>query len=158
MINPHFSTRLTLEFQNTVINDCGGVPYKDIITGINYVINNYNYVDKNQIYTAGGSYRGYMINWINGHTDIFKCLVNHDGAFSVISRFYGTDELWFQKAEFCPTDRIGCNPFDGKEIRDGYERNSPERFVKNWKIPMLIVHVGKDMRYLKDVLSLFLDL
>ena len=152
MINPHFSTRLIL------INDCGGVPYKDIISGINYVINNYNYVDKDQICTAGGSYRGYMINWINGHTDIFKCLVNHDGAFSVISRFYGTDELWFKKAEFCPTDRIGCNPFDGKKIRDRYERNSPERFVKNWKISMLIIHVGKDMRYLKDVLSLFLDL
>ena len=146
MINPHGSTGVTSDFQNAVRNDWGGIPYEDIITGINYVIDNYNYVDKDRICAAGGSYGGYMINWINGHTDMFKCLVNHDGAFSVISKFYGTDELWFQKAEFCPTEKIGCNPFDGKEIRDGYERNSPERFVKNWKTPMLIIHGGKDMR------------
>ena len=146
MINPHGSTGVNSDFQNAVRNDWGGVPYEDIITGINYVINNYNYVDKDKICAAGGSYGGYMINWINGHTDMFKCLVNHDGAFSVISKFYGTDELWFQKAEFCPYDKIGCNPFDGKEIREGYERNSPERFVKNWKTPMLIIHGGKDMR------------
>ena len=146
MINPHGSTGVSSQFQNAVRNDWGGVPYQDIITGINYAVNNYNYLDKDKICAAGGSYGGYMINWINGHTDMFKCLVNHDGAFSVISKFYGTEELWFQKAEFCPTDKIGCNPFDGKEIRDGYEKNSPERFVQNWKTPMLVIHGGKDMR------------
>ena len=146
MINPHGSTGVSSQFQNAVRNDWGGVPYQDIITGINYAVNNYNYLDKDKICAAGGSYGGYMINWINGHTDMFKCLVNHDGAFSVISKFYGTEELWFQKAEFCPSDKIGCNPFDGKEIRDGYEKNSPERFVQNWKTPMLVIHGGKDMR------------
>ena len=146
MINPHGSTGVNSEFQNAVRNDWGGVPYQDIITGINYVVNKYNYLDGDKICAAGGSYGGYMINWINGHTNMFKCLVNHDGAFSVISKFYGTEELWFQKAEFCPTDKIGCNPFDGKEIRDGYERNSPERFVQNWNTPMLVIHGGKDMR------------
>ena len=146
MINPHGSTGVTSEFQNAVRNDWGGVPYQDIITGINYVFDNYNYVDRDRVCAAGGSYGGYMINWINGHTNMFKCLVNHDGAFSVISKFYGTDELWFQKAEFCPTEKIGCNPFDGKEIRDGYEKNSPERFVKNWNTPTLIIHGGRDMR------------
>ena len=146
MINPHGSTGVSSQFQNAVRNDWGGIPYEDIITGINYAVNKFKYLDKNKICAAGGSYGGYMINWINGHTDMFKCLVNHDGAFSVISKFYGTEELWFQKAEFCPTDKIGCNPFDGKEIRDGYERNSPERFVQNWKTPMLVIHGGKDMR------------
>ena len=146
MINPHGSTGVTSEFQNAVRNDWGGVPYQDIITGINYVFDHYNYVDRDRVCAAGGSYGGYMINWINGHTNMFKCLVNHDGAFSVISKFYGTDELWFQKAEFCPTEKIGCNPFDGKEIRDGYEKNSPERFVKNWNTPTLIIHGGRDMR------------
>ena len=146
LINPHGSTGVNSDFQNAVRNDWGGVPYQDIITGINYAVKTYNYLDGDKICAAGGSYGGYMINWINGHTDMFKCLVNHDGAFSVISKFYGTDELWFQKAEFCPYDKIGCNPFDGKEIRDGYEKNSPERFVQNWKTPMLIIHGGKDMR------------
>ena len=146
MVNPHGSTGVNSKFQNAVRNDWGGVPYEDIITGINYVLNNYNYTDKEKVCAAGGSYGGYMMNWINGHTDMFKCLVNHDGAFSVISKFYSTDELWFQKAEFCESDKIGCNPFDGKDVREGFEKNNPERFVKNWKTPMLIIHGGKDMR------------
>ncbi len=146
MINIHGSTGVSTDFQNAVRNDWGGVPYDDIITGMNYVFDNFDYVDKDKVCAAGGSYGGYMINWINGHTDMFKCLVNHDGAFSVISKFYGTDELWFQKAEFCPTDKIGCNPFDGPEIRQGFERNNPELFVKNWTTPTLIIHGGKDLR------------
>ena len=44
-------------------------------------------MDINRICAAGESYGGYMINWIEGHSDLFKCLVNHDGAFSVISKF-----------------------------------------------------------------------
>ena len=54
MINLHWSTGVTSEFQNTVRNDWGGVPYQDIITGISYVINNYNYVDKDKICAVGG--------------------------------------------------------------------------------------------------------
>ena len=83
---------------------------------------------------------------INGRTDMFRCLMNLGGTFPVISKFYGTDELWFQKVWFCPCDKIGCDLFDVKEIREGYERNSPERFVKNRKTPMLIIYGGKDMR------------
>ena len=156
MINPHGSTGVSSKFQDAVRNDWGGVPYEDIINGLKYVINNNKYMDINRVCAAGGSYGGYMINWIEGHSDLFKCLVNHDGAFSVISKFYGTDELWFQKSEFCPKDKIGCNPFDGKDIRDGYEKNSPERFVKFWKTPMLVIHGGKDYRVpLTEALSTF---
>ena len=158
LINPHGSTGVNSAFLNAVRNDWGGVPYEDIITGINYVASNYAYVNKDKMCALGGSYGGYMVNWIEGHNNdkLFKCLVNHDGAFSTISKFYATDELWFQKAEFCPRDKIGCNPFDGKEIRDGYEKNSPERYVKNWTTPMLVIHGGLDYRVpLTEALSTF---
>ena len=72
MINPHGSTGVNSDFQNAVRNDWGGVPYQDIITGINYAVKTYNYLDGDKICAAGGSYGGYMINWINGHTDMFK--------------------------------------------------------------------------------------
>ena len=45
--------------------------FEDITTGINYVINNYNYVDKDKICAAGGYYGGYMINLLTG---ILICL------------------------------------------------------------------------------------
>jgi acylaminoacyl-peptidase len=146
MIDPHGSTGVSSDFQDAVRNDWAGAPYEDIITGMNYIFDNYEYVDKDRACAIGGSYGGYMINWINGHSDIFKCLVDHAGAFSPISKFYETDVLWFQKTEFCPRDKTGCNPHDGKEIRDGFDRNNPERFVKNWKTPTLVIHGGKDLR------------
>jgi len=115
-------------------------------------VNTYLFVDSLNLFSAGGSYRGYMINWIKGHNDNseikFKTLAVHDGAFSVISKFYSTDELWFQKSEFFPPAKIGYNPFDNKKIREGFDKNSPEEFVKNWKISRIIMHDGRDYRVL----------
>ena len=157
--NPHGSTGVSQKFQDAVRNDWGGVPFKDIMTGLQYAYEHYNFLDPNNTCAAGGSYGGYMINWLEGHTTNFKCLINHDGAFSTISKFYGTEELWFQKAEFCPRDKIGCNPFDGPEIREGYEKNSPERYVKYWVTPMLVIHGGLDYRVpLTEALSVFTSL
>ena len=63
------------------------------------------------------------------------------------------------RTEFCPRDKIGCNPFDGPEIREGYEKNSPERYVKNWVTPMLVIHGGLDNRVpLTEALSMFTSL
>ena len=96
MINPHGSTGVSQKFQDAVRNDWGGVPFKDIMTGLQYAYEHYNFLDPNNTCAAGGSYGGYMINWLEGHTKNFKCLIYHDGAFSTISKFYGTEELWFQ--------------------------------------------------------------
>ncbi len=41
-----------------------------------------------------------MINWINGHTDMFKCLVVHDGMFNTIGAYFSTEEIWFPEWEF----------------------------------------------------------
>ena len=148
MINPHGSTGYSTEFREAVRNDFGGVPYEDIINGLKFALNQNKYMDPNRVCAAGGSYGGYMINWIEGHNDLFefKCLVTHDGDFSGIAQFYGTDELWFEMVDYCPKDKIGCRPFDGKSIRDGFEKFSPEKYIKNWKTPMLVIHGGNDYR------------
>lgn len=49
--------------------------------GLDYVIANYPFVDGNRIGGCGASYGGYMINWLNGNTDRYKCLTVHDGVF-----------------------------------------------------------------------------
>ena len=159
MINPHGSIGVSTKFREAVRSDWGGIPYYDIMNGLKYIINKNPYMDFKRICAIGGSYGGYLINWIEGHNNFFKCLVNHDGAFSLISKFYSADKLWFQKAEFCPKDNIHCNPFDGKNIKNQFESNSPERFVKNWKTPMLVIHGGKDYRIpLTEGLSTFTSL
>ena len=148
MINPHGSTGFSSEFREAVRNDFGGVPYEDIINGLNYALENNKYMDKNRVCAAGGSYGGYMINWIEGHYDLFefKCLVNHDGDFSGVAQFYGTDELWYEMTEYCPKNNTGCKPYDSKSTREGFDKFSPEKFVNNWKTPMLVIHGGNDYR------------
>ena len=86
-----------------------------------------------------------MINWIQGQTDRFKCLVTHDGVFSTVSMFYATEEMWFPYAEYCPLDKPGCSPYKDGE-REGYEKWNPERYIKNWKTPHLVIHGDKDYR------------
>ena len=148
MINPHGSTGFSSEFREAVRNDFGGVPYEDIINGLKYALENNKYMDKNRVCAAGGSYGGYMINWIEGHNDLFefKCLVNHDGDFSGVAQFYGTDELWYEMTEYCPKNNTGCKPYDSKSTREGFDKFSPEKFVNNWKTPMLVIHGGNDYR------------
>lgn len=156
MIDPHGSTGYTSEFLNSVRNDFGGVPYEDLINGMKYVTDTYPFADGTKACALGGSYGGYMVNWINGHTNQFKCLVVHDGDFNSLSTNYDTDELWYQKSDYCPRDKIGCNPFDSPEIRKGFEKFSPEKFVQNWSTPTLVIHGGKDYRVqLTEGLSTF---
>ena len=78
-----------------------------------------------------------MINWIEGHTDRFKCLVNHDGVFNQESMYSSTEELWFPEWEF------GGTPWDNPTL---YRLWSPHRYAVNFKTPMLIIHGEKDYR------------
>ena len=148
MVNPHGSTGFSTPFREAVRNDFGGVPFEDIINGLKYAIKNNNYMDPEKVCAAGGSYGGYMINWIEGHGDLFdfKCLVNHDGDFSGVAQFYGTDELWYEMTEYCSIEKSGCKPYESKDIRNGFEKYSNEKYVKNWKTPILVIHGGKDYR------------
>lgn len=165
MINPHGSVGFGDKFQDDVRNNWGGVPFEDIILGVNFILNKYNYLDKTRMCAAGGSYGGYMINWIEGHNDknetlkrdwTFNCLANHDGIFSHISMFYSTEEIWFPKEEFCDKQHKGCNPWEGPEVRKGFDTYSTERYVKNWHTPMIIIHGGTDYRVpLTEALSAF---
>ena len=165
MVNPHGSTGFGDKFQDDVRYNWGGVPYEDIMLGVSYILDKNKFLDRTRMCAAGGSYGGYMMNWIEGHNDIneklnkdwtFNCLANHDGIFSHISMFYGTEEIWFPKEEFCDKKHKGCNPWEGPEIRKGFDTYSAERYVNNWKTPMIIIHGGTDYRVqLTEGLSAF---
>ena len=123
MINPHGLTGVSKKSEEACKKLLGWLPYENIINGLKHAIKIIDYMDIYIICVIGGSCDGYMINWIEGDSDLFKCLVNHNGAFNVISKFYCTGELWFQKSEFWPKNKIGWNPFDGKDIKN--YKNSP---------------------------------
>ena len=136
-INFHGSTGFGQAFTDAIRRNWGGAPYEDLMKGLDHVLANYPFVDKERLGALGASYGGYMINWIAGHTDRFKCLVSHDGEFDTRTSYYTTEELWFPEWE------MGGLPW---EPGTTYERWSPALFVADWKTPMLVIHGARDFR------------
>ncbi len=74
-----------------------------------YIVTDMPYADASRMTAAGGSYGGYMIDWILGHTQRFKALISHAGVYDLASEFGATEELWFPLWEF------GGTPWDKPE-------------------------------------------
>lgn len=134
--NPRGSTTFGQKFTDEISGDWGGKVYEDIMKGVDYLAQ-LPYVDASRMSAAGASYGGYMMNWLEGHTDRFRCLVSHDGVYDTISMFGATEELWFPIWEFKGT------PWTNREM---YEKWSPSNFVSNFKTPMLVIHGQQDFR------------
>ncbi|HEV7683218.1 MAG TPA: S9 family peptidase [Pyrinomonadaceae bacterium] len=141
MPNPRGSTGYGQTFIDEISGNWGGKPYIDIMNGVADVLRDNSFIDRNRIGAAGASYGGYMINWIEGHNNDprfrFKVLVSHDGVYNLESMYGATEELWFTDWEFKGTP--WTNPLM-------YARWSPNKFVKNFKTPILIIHSELDFR------------
>jgi dipeptidyl aminopeptidase/acylaminoacyl peptidase len=150
MINFHGSTGYGQKFIDAINGDWGGAPFEDVMKGLDYAEEHYSFIDKTRECALGASYGGYMINWILGHTDRFKCLVSHDGMFNAESAWGTTEELWFNNWEFKGT------PYDN---RASYEKWSPHQYAKNFKTPTLVIHGQRDYRLdVSEGLQLFTTL
>ena len=137
MVNFTGSTGYGQQFTNDISGDWGGRPYIDIMKGTDYVLENYPFIDESNIGAAGASYGGFMINWIEGHTDRFNCLVSHDGVYDQVSMYGATEELWFPEWEMKGT------PWENPEM---YRKFSPSTYAANFKTPCLVVHGENDFR------------
>jgi dipeptidyl aminopeptidase/acylaminoacyl peptidase len=140
MPNPRGSTGYGQQFTDEISGDWAGKVYTDIINGVAQVAARPD-VDRERIGAAGGSYGGYMVNWILGHNDDqrvkFKALVSHAGVFNLVSMYGVTEELWFPEWEFKGT------PWDNPEL---YTRWSPHLHARNFKTPTLVTHGELDYR------------
>ncbi|KAI8148233.1 Alpha/Beta hydrolase protein [Fennellomyces sp. T-0311] len=138
-INYHGSTGYGQKFSDSIEKNWGSHPYHDLEKGLDFVLKTYSFLDSDRIAAYGESFGGYMVNWINGHSNRFKCLVNYDGVFSPASAYYTLDVLGFFEYQF------GGVPFD-KPGHTVYEQWSPANFLQNWRTPTLVVHSGHDYR------------
>ncbi len=137
MVNFHGSTGYGQKFIDAINGNWGGAPYQDLMLGLDDAEQHYPYIDKDRECALGASYGGYAINWIEGHTTRFKCLVSHDGMFNTESAYGTTEELWFNEWEFKGT------PWTNREM---YRKWSPHLFAANFKTPILVVHGQLDYR------------
>jgi dipeptidyl aminopeptidase/acylaminoacyl peptidase len=143
MINPRGSTGYGQAFVDGVNGDWGGKPFTDLMTGLDYAEQHYNFIDKTRECALGASYGGYMANWVLGHTNRFKCIVSHDGMFDAESAFGSTEEDWFNIWEF------KGHPWDyyGKpDAENPFRKWSPSLYATHFKTPTLVVHSQLDYR------------
>lgn len=123
---------------NTVRGDYGGRDYQDLMEAVDYVVNTYTYIDASRLGVTGGSYGGFMTNWIVGHTDRFQAAVTQRSISNWIS-FYGVSDIGYTFTQ----DQIWGNPWDDL---DKLWKHSPLAYVKNVSTPLLILHGEQDLR------------
>ncbi len=136
-INPRGSTGYGSTFREQVSRDYGGRCYQDLMKGMDYVLENYDFVDSSKQAAIGGSFGGYSVNWIMGHSNRFKCIVSHASLYNLVNFYGATEELWF------PEWDMGKSPWDEPEL---YAKWSPHVHAKKFKTPTLVTHGELDYR------------
>ncbi|MBS1877603.1 MAG: S9 family peptidase [Acidobacteria bacterium] len=136
MPNPRGSTGYGQKFTDEINADWGGRAFDDILAVVDHVAKQ-PWADPGRFAAAGGSYGGYMVNWLLGHTDKFRAFVSHAGVFDLRSMAGETEELWFPLWEFKGM------PWQNPEL---YAKWSPSYFVDNFKTPTLVIHGEIDYR------------
>jgi dipeptidyl aminopeptidase/acylaminoacyl peptidase len=147
IINPRGSTGYGQKFVDDVSQAWGGKVYTDLMSGLDTALARNPWMDRTAVGAAGGSFGGYMVNWIAGHTDRFKALVSHAGPFNLENMATATEEIWFPDWEY------GGPFWNSKAMATQYRVYSPHLFVKNFKTPTLVTGGELDYRvpYTEDV-------
>jgi dipeptidyl aminopeptidase/acylaminoacyl peptidase len=145
--NPRGSTGFGQQFVDEISHDWGGKVVEDLMKGLARVEQE-PYVDTNRLAAAGASFGGYMMNWFQGHTDAFRCLVTHCGVYNFWNMYGSTEEIWFDEWDH------GI-PWETPD----FDRFSPHRFAANFKTPTLVIHNALDFRVpVNEGMSLFTTL
>jgi dipeptidyl aminopeptidase/acylaminoacyl peptidase len=146
--NPHGSTGYGQDFTAEISGDWGGMVYEDVMK-VTDALEKLPYVDPARIGAMGWSYGGYMMNWIEGHTNRYKAIVSMMGVYNLTAMHGATEELWF------PEWDLKGHPWDSSL----YEKWSPNKSVKNFKTPCLVITGERDYRVpYTQSLELFTDL
>ena len=137
MINPRGSNTYGQNFVKSILGDYGNHDFDDLMMGVDYILETHPEVDADQLYVSGGSYGGFMTNWIVTHTDRFRAAVTQRSISNWIS-FYGTSDIGPFFVEKQLLDDIH-NPQRLWEM-------SPVAHAKNAKTPLLVLHGQSDLR------------
>jgi dipeptidyl aminopeptidase/acylaminoacyl peptidase len=138
-INPRGSSSYGQKFTDEIQNDWGGKSYEDLMKGLDFALAKYPFMDAKRTAAAGGSYGGYMVDWISTQTGRFKALISHAGPYNMVS-MYATEELWFQEHETEGT------PWSNPE---NYKKWSPSTYAAQlgkFKTPTLVIGGEMDFR------------
>jgi len=153
IINPRGSTGYGQKFVDDVSKAWAGKVYTDLMNGLDAALARNTWMDSTRLGAAGGSFGGYMVNWIAGHSTRFKALVSHAGPFNLENMYAATEELWFPEWEY------GGPFWDPKAMREQYRVYSPHLYAGKFKTPTLVTNGELDYRVpYTEGLSMFTSL
>jgi dipeptidyl aminopeptidase/acylaminoacyl peptidase len=135
MVNFHGSSSFGQAWVESILGAHPDKPFADIMKATDHLIAQ-GYVDPARMAAAGGSYGGFLVNWIAGHTDRFKALVSHAGVYSLLGQS-ASDTSYGRQHSY------GGYPFTHLA---NVEKWSPNRFSANFNTPMLVLHGERDFR------------
>ncbi len=136
--NPRGSHAYGERFVEACVGDWGGKDYEDLMAGVDHALG-LGWVDPDRLYVTGGSYGGFMTNWIVGHTDRFKAAATQRSISNNVSAFGTSDIGW----HFWEHEMGDAAPWrDGHKLVD----RSPLTYVTNVRTPLLILHAERDIR------------
>jgi dipeptidyl aminopeptidase/acylaminoacyl peptidase len=146
--DPALSTGYGQEFIARAHREWGARPFADIMAATDAALARPD-IDAGRVAMMGGSYGGYMANWMAGHTDRFQAIVSHAGLWVLDQMFGTTDHPMFWRPQF-------GDPLTEPQM---YEMNSPHRHIDQIRTPMLVIHGNKDYRVpVSEALRLWWDL
>ncbi|MFN2394286.1 MAG: prolyl oligopeptidase family serine peptidase [Bacteroidales bacterium] len=135
MPNFHGSTTFGQNFAISIHGEHANKPFMDIMKGTDYMIER-GFIDETRMAATGGSYGGYMVSWIAGHTDRYAALVNHAGVYDLHLQF-ASDYSGNRGYQY------GGTPWENFDILNS---QNPSQFAHNFKTPMLVIHGERDYR------------
>jgi dipeptidyl aminopeptidase/acylaminoacyl peptidase len=141
--DPALSTGYGIEMVRRGWGQWGGTPYTDLMSITDAALERAD-LDAGRTAAMGGSFGGYMANWVAGHTDRFSAIVTHASLWALDQMGPTTDSAWYFQRELSP---------------EMAEANSPHRFADAITTPMLVIHGDKDYRVpIGEALRLWWDL
>ena len=136
-VNPRGSTGYGRVFSSAVAEDWGGKDYSDVMAGLEAALAKGG-IDADRLGVAGGSYGGYMTNWVVGHTDRFKAAVTMRSLANWAS-FFGISDI----GPRFTVDQVGATPWENLGL---LMEHSPITYAANIHTPLLILHSDNDLR------------
>lgn len=136
-VNPRGSHGYSQVFANAVRGDYGGGDYADIMAALDEVIRQHAWIDTERLSVIGGSYGGFMTNWIIAHSDRFKAAVTLR-SISNWTSFYGVSDIGYYFTEW----QIGADISEPNKLW----QHSPLKYVQQINTPLLIMHSEEDFR------------
>ena len=150
LCNPEGADGRGNEFMH-LVNKYGTVDYEDIMSFTDECLKRYEDIDVERVAVTGGSYGGFMTNWIIGHTDRFCCAASQRSISNWVSKSLTTDNGYFHNMT-----QMASTPWDNVERMWSF---SPLKYADKCVTPTLFIQSDEDYRcYMADAIQMYTTL